>query len=200
MKVAIYCRVSTDDKDQNTERQKLKCEQYCELQGHEIIYLIEEYHKGDSSPFERPKFKNIDLKKIDGIIVFTIDRLTRQHPTKVMNLLNYFKSSGVLIVSVTEPIFNMESEFAEPMQYFMSWWNNYFLKKLSNDVKSGLDRARAQGKKLGRPGLSDHEKKFIKEIKRCDPNMSIRSIQKIMLEKFDRKVSIGSVHKTLSEN
>ena len=151
MKVAIYCRVSTDDKDQNPERQRLKCEQYCDLHNHDIIFSIEEHHKGDSSPFNRPGFKSIDLKKIDGIIVYSIDRLTRQHPTKVMNMINYFKSSGVLIVSVSEPIFNMESEFAEPMQYFMTWWNNYFLKKLSRDVKTGLERAVANGKKLGRP-------------------------------------------------
>ena len=151
MNIAIYCRVSTDDKEQNTERQLPKCRQYCELHGHKVLYEIHEKHKGDSSPLSRPEFKRIDLKKVDGIVVFTIDRLTRQHPTKVMNMLNYFKSAGVLIISVTEPIFNMESEFAEPMQYFFGWWNNYFLKKLSQDVKSGLERTRANGTVLGRP-------------------------------------------------
>lgn len=151
MKAAIYCRVSRDDKEQNPERQLLKCKQYCDLHNHDVIFEVMEYHKGDSSPSERPKFNDIKLNDVDGIIVYSIDRLTRQHPNKVMTLLNHFKQSGVLIISVTEPIFNMESEFAEPMQYFMSWWNNYFLRKLSNDVKSGLERARKQGKRLGRP-------------------------------------------------
>ena len=65
-----------------------------------------------------------------------------------------FKERGIIIISVTEPIFNMESSFAEPMQYFLTWWNNYFLKKLKEDVKSGIERARLQGKQIGRPKKS----------------------------------------------
>ena len=69
------------------------------LESLEVIHYMDsdrEYHKGDSSPFNRPKFKKIDTKKVDGIIVYSIDRLTRQHPTKVMNMLNYLKTSGIL--------------------------------------------------------------------------------------------------------
>lgn len=177
MKAAIYTRVSTDDKEQNPERQMIKCKQYCELHNHEVVYSIKENHKGDSPPNSRPEFQKIDLKKVDAIIVYSIDRLTRQHPNKVMNMLNYYKNSGVLIISVTEPIFNMESDFSEPMQYFMTWWNNYFLKKLSNDVKSGLDRAKAQGKKLGRP-----KKKFNKYevLRRRNQGESYRQIATAM--------------------
>ena len=178
MKVAIYRRVSTDDKDQDPKRQILKCKQYCELHNHEIVYDIEESHKGDSSPASRPGFQKIDLKKIDGIVVYSIDRFTRQHPNKVMNMLNYYKSAGILIISVTEPIFNMESDFAEPMQYFMSWWNNYFLKKLSNDVKSGLDRARSQGKKLGRPKQKINYYQVMRMRNDSNNPMSIRAIAK----------------------
>ena len=177
MKAAIYTRVSTDDKDQNTERQLLKCKQYCELHNHEVIYSIEENHKGDSHPSSRPEFNKINFAEIDAIIVYSIDRLTRQHPNKVMNMLNYYKSSGILIISVTEPIFNMESEFSEPMQYFMTWWNNYFLRKLSNDVKSGLDRARAQGKKLGRPKKKINR---FEVIRRRNAGQSYRQIAKDM--------------------
>ena len=188
MKVAIYCRVSTDDKDQNPERQKLKCEQYCALHNHEIVYSIEEHHKGDTNPNNRPEFQKIDFKKIDGIIVYSIDRLTRQHPNKVMNMLNYFKSSGVLIVSVSEPIFNMESEFAEPMQYFMAWWNNYFLKKLSRDVKTGLERAVAKGKKLGRP---KNKINYYQVMRLRNDGKSLRQIAKEM------EISLGAVQRCI---
>jgi DNA invertase Pin-like site-specific DNA recombinase len=187
MKIAIYARVSTDDKDQNPERQILKCRQYCELHNHEVVCEISEHHKGNSSPLYRPQFKEINLKKVDGVIVETIDRLTRQHPTKVMNLLNYFKDSGVLIISVREPIFNMESEFSEPMQYFMTWWNNYFLKKLSADVKSGLERAVANGKKLGRP----KNKINYYEVMRLKKDMSLRKIA------IKMNISLGAVQRCI---
>lgn len=188
MKIAIYSRVSTDDKEQDPLRQVIKCRQYSQLHNHNIVYEILEYHKGDSSPFDRPKFKTINLKDIDAIIVYSIDRLTREHPNKVMTLLNYFKDSGVLIISVTEPIFNMESEFSEPMQYFMSWWNNYFLKKLSRDVKTGLEKARAQGIVLGRP---KKEIDCIKVIKLKNNNVSLRNIAKQL------NTSLGSVQRCI---
>jgi DNA invertase Pin-like site-specific DNA recombinase len=188
MRVAIYSRVSTDDKDQNPERQVLKCKQYCELHNHTIEHEVLDYHKGDSSPMDRPKFNTIDLKKVDAIVVYSIDRLTRQHPTKVMNLLNYFKQSGILIISVTEPIFNMESDFAEPMQYFMTWWNNYFLKKLSQDVKSGLERAKEKGITLGRPKKDIDYNKVI-ELK--TKGLSLRQIA------TELNISLGSVQRCI---
>jgi DNA invertase Pin-like site-specific DNA recombinase len=151
MKVAIYARVSTDDKDQDPERQILKCRQYCDLHNHEIIQVEQEHVTGDSNPITREKFKEIlENKDVEGVMVFSIDRLTRQHPTKVMQLLNQFKDMGIKIVSITEPIFNMEGEFSDLLQYFLTWWNNYFLTKLKKDVKSGIERARAQGKQIGR--------------------------------------------------
>lgn len=175
MNVVIYCRVSTKDKEQNPERQVFPCIKYCEFHEHKIINIIREKHEGDSSPFERPEFKNINLKQIQGIIVYSIDRLTRQHPTKVMNLLNRFKDMGIKIVSITEPIFNMESEMAEPLQYFMTWWNNYFLKKLSRDVISGLERAKKEGRFGGRPKIKINQY----EIKRLkEQGKSIRQIAK----------------------
>jgi len=188
MKVAIYTRVSRDDKYQDPERQILKCKQYCELHNHSVVCEIKEYHKGDSNPNDRPEFSKIDLKKIDAVIVYSIDRLTRQHPNKVMNLINYFKDSGVLIVSVTEPIFNMESDFAEPMQYFMTWWNNYFLKKLSADVKSGLERARKEGKILGRP---KKEIDYNKVMSLKNNGISLRKIAK------ELNVSLGAVQRCI---
>lgn len=157
MDVVIYARVSTDDKEQDPERQVLKCKQYCELKEHNILQIVKENHKGDSPPESRGGFKTINMAKTEAIMVFSIDRLTRQHPVKVMTLLNYYQTAGIKIISVTEPIFNMESEFAELLQYFLAWWNNYFLKKLSRDVKSGLERAKAKGKILGRPKVKINE-------------------------------------------
>jgi len=151
MKVAIYARVSTDDKDQNPERQLIRCKDYCELHDHQILGAFQEHISGDTSPFQRKAFCQMMELQPQGIVIFSIDRLTRQHPNKVMLLLQQFKDQGVIIISITEPVFNMESAFAEPLLYLLSWWNNYFLIKLKEDIKSGLERARKQGKTLGRP-------------------------------------------------
>lgn len=157
MKVIIYSRCSTDDKEQDTSRQVMKCEAYCKMYDHEILGVFQEYCSGDTSPLSRPLFSRGIMLNPDGIIIFSMDRLSRQHPSKIMALLNQFKGMGIKIISTTEPLFNMESDMAEPMQYFITWWNNYFLKKLKIDIKSGMDRARAQGKIIGKPRLKFNE-------------------------------------------
>jgi len=153
MKVVIYCRVSTDDKDQNPDRQIDPCKKYCEIHDHDIVEIITEYYTGDSDPFTRPKGKCLLKKKAKGIVVFSIDRLTRQHPIKVIRMINDLKYKDVKIISVTESAFNMEGEFGDLIIYIMTWFNNYFLTKLKKDIKSGIEKARRDGKQIGRKKL-----------------------------------------------
>ena len=129
----------------------MKCRQYCELHDHEIVAELVDYFTGDSSLFERPEGCKIKEMKVDGIVFNSMDRLTRQHPNKMMLLLQYLKDSGITPISATEPAFNLESDFAEVILYIMAYFNNYYLKELKKNVKSGLDRARKEGKTLGRP-------------------------------------------------
>lgn len=151
MRVAIYARVSTNDKNQNPKRQILACKNYCDLNNHQVIGTFEDYISGNTQPIIRHGFGELMKTKPEAIVVFSIDRLSRQHPSKIMHLLNQYKQAGILIISVNEPVFNMETPFAEPLQYILTWWNNYFLEKLRIDIKSGLERAKKRGKTLGRP-------------------------------------------------
>lgn len=150
MKVILYARVSTDDKEQDPERQFLKCRQYCDLHNHEVIVEIKDYYTGDSDPFSRPEGCKMLNYNPEGIIVFSMDRFSRQHPIKVIQLMNNLKNQGIKLVSITEPAFNMESEFSEIIIYIMGWFNNYFLAKLKRDIKSGQEKARKEGKHIGR--------------------------------------------------
>ncbi|GAG45745.1 unnamed protein product, partial [marine sediment metagenome] len=150
MRVVIYNRVSTDDKDQNPERQLLKNQQYCDLHNHKVVSVISEHHTGDSDPFSRPIGKQILDHAPDGIVFFSMDRFTRQHPIKVIQMINNMKNQNIKLISITEPAFNMESEFSEILLFIITWFNNYFLKKLKVDIKSGMDRARKEGKQIGR--------------------------------------------------
>ena len=156
MKVAIYCRVSTDDKGQDPKVQLEKCRNYCELQSHQIIAeLLDEGVSGDTWFYEREKGKLlqelIEKNKIDGIVVFAIDRFSRQNPMKILPMLNNLKLRGINFISITENVFNMESEFAEPMRYMLAWFSSYFLVQHKKKVNAGIDNARKFGTKSGRP-------------------------------------------------
>jgi DNA invertase Pin-like site-specific DNA recombinase len=156
MKVAIYCRVSTDDKGQDPKVQLYRCRDYCEYNNHQVIAeLIDEGISGDTYYYDRPQGKELDelirKKKIDGIICFAMDRFSRQNPMKVLPMINHLKDVGVKFISITEPVFNMEGELSEPMRYFFTWFNNYFLKQHKRKVKAGIEKAQKYGTKSGKP-------------------------------------------------
>ena len=62
---------------------------------------------------------------------------------------------------------------------------------LSERVKAGLNRARAEGKKLGRPIKVVNIKKMSEDRRR---GKTIRQIAS------EQKMSVGKIHKVLSEN
>ena len=176
MKVAIYARVSTDDKDQNPDRQKMKCEQYCELHNHEVLVYAEDYGTGDSSPFDREGFKEIWAYDVQAVVVYEISRFSREHPSKVMRRLQELKDKGIKIVSITEPAFNMEGEMSDLLQYIMTWFNNYYLTSLKRNVKSGIERARKQGKQIGRAKVNFNERRAYHLL--FEEGMSQRAVSK----------------------
>jgi DNA invertase Pin-like site-specific DNA recombinase len=188
MKVKIYGRVSTDDKDQNPERQIMKCEQYCQLHNHEIVDIVVEHHTGDSNPFTRPKGIGLLKDDIDGIVVFSMDRFTRQHPMKVLRIMSDMKNRGIKIISITEPAFNMESEFSEMLIFILTWFNNYFLTKLKRDINSGIDRARKKGIVLGRPKIKANTYEILR-LK--NDGFSLRQIAKQL------NLSLGKVQRCI---
>src|SRR3989338_5268661 len=156
MKIIIYTRVSTDDKDQNPESQLLKCRHYCSLHEHKIVEeLTDNGISGDTYIFSRPsgtKVKElIEQGKAEGLVVFSVDRYSRENPIQVMQQLNHLKDQGITFISVSEPVFNMESEFAEPMKYMLTWFSNYFLVQHKKKVISGMERAKLKGTKSGKP-------------------------------------------------
>lgn len=156
MKVCIYARVSTDDKGQDPVVQIDKCQSYCEMHNHEIVEILrDEGVSGDTFYYDREGGKQLqelmNKNRIQGVVVFAMDRFSRQSPLKILPMLNSFKDSGITFISVTEPIFNMEGDFAEPMRYMITWFSNYFLKQHVTKVRAGLDKAKKYGTKSGKP-------------------------------------------------
>lgn len=151
MNVTIYARVSTDDKEQDPERQVMKCKQYCELHNHNIIAERVEHQSGDSNPFVRDAFAAVLNDKPEAIVIYEISRFSREHPSTVMRRLQELKDMGIKIISITEPAFNMEGEMSDLLQYIMAWFNNYYLSNLKRNIKSGMEKARLKGTKSGKP-------------------------------------------------
>lgn len=158
---ALYARVSTDRADgsgrkQSTENQVLLLQDWCSKQ------LITEYRlyedKMSGKDVNRVQFqrmlKDVASGEIDCVVVTALDRLTRSL-YDFTRLARGFKKQNVRFVATTQgiDIFNPEIEY-NPINVFFANLLAAFAElereMISQRIKSGMDRAKKHGRKLGR--------------------------------------------------
>ncbi len=125
LRVAIYARVSTSDKEQNVETQLLPLREFVQAQGWEIYRAY------------------IDLASATDL-----ERL---------------RGWGVGLRSYSEPWLDTTSPFGEALYYITVAYAQLERGILRERVKAGMDRARRQGRQIGRPRVTDR-KGFNKRI------------------------------------
>jgi DNA invertase Pin-like site-specific DNA recombinase len=150
---ALYARVSTADKGQDTANQIPEFTRYCQQhQKTPLIYTEQETGTGRKS---RPVFEKVlrdaEFHKFDVLVVWALDRLTREGPLRAMLTLNRLQLAGVKVKSLTEPWLDPDSPLYELLVPILAWIAKQEAKRMSERVHAGLDRARASGRRLGRP-------------------------------------------------
>ena len=153
MKVGLYARVSTKDKEQNPENQLLKLREYCKSKGWSYKEYID-FASGAKK--DRPGLKSVmaDLDHLDGILVLRLDRFGRSLQNLLDNL-NQIRSRGKFFEAIDQGL--RISEKKDPMNDFMlailGAAAEFERELISERVKDGMARARKQGKIIGRgPG------------------------------------------------
>lgn len=220
-----YNRVSTDNRDQDPKSNYHKTKDYINSQ--EYNYLGEYVDNGVSGNtyyYEREKGKELYglvqeyIKKNKELVicVFSIDRFTRQEPTLAKYLLYTLKNKGVRVESATEVIFSEDSEFTEPMQFMVLWFNYYFLQQHSKKVKAGMEKRKLEGKNIGRGiikeviGSGQNKKTIFYSPEELDiihesiimlnnKGMSYREIKTYLSSKKNINVSISYIGKVIKE-
>lgn len=144
-----YARVSTDEQTSKNQIDKLK-------ESGITVLFCDEGISGKRPALERPEFREMVkyLQNHSGfktIVTYELSRLGRNLQDSINTFMNLEKD-GYTIISLTEhwteqPDPNMRSL----MMLIFSWMNEQEVKRLSTRTKAGLDRARSQGKILGRP-------------------------------------------------
>jgi DNA invertase Pin-like site-specific DNA recombinase len=152
MKAAIYCRVSTKDKGQETANQAIQLREYAARMGWEIV---EEYtdtasaKNGERSAFKR-LFDDASKRRFDVVLVWALDRLTRAGVYETFDYVRRLTSYGVEFESYTEAHFRTTGPAGELMLAVAAWIAQQERLRLSERTKAGLQRAQRQGKTLGR--------------------------------------------------
>lgn len=108
MKVGLYARVSTDEQAKegySIGAQCKKLQQYAELNDWDgILYVDDGYSAKDlNRPQAIQLFKDIEDKKIDTVVVYKLDRLTR-NVKNLYELMDLFDKNDCKLISLTESL------------------------------------------------------------------------------------------------
>ena len=145
MKVAIYCRVSTEEQD--ADKQETLCRKYCEIQEHEVYKVYKDVISGTKA--SRPAFNALlnDMRHLEfkGVIVTKLDRIGRslQH---LLGVLDEFNKKRVEFIAITQNIDTSTSSGKLQMQV-MGAFAEFERNLISERTKEGLKYAKNVGKR-----------------------------------------------------
>ncbi len=186
-KVAIYVRVST--KDQSVDMQLNDLERYSRERGYEIYKIYQDNGVSgtkETRPALNELMNDVRKRKIDVVLVWRFDRFARS--TKhLVDALYEFRSLGIDFISYQENI-DTSSPLGEAIFTIISAMSKLERDIIAERVKGGLRRAKAKGRKLGRPRCEVDTGKLIEYRKQ---NLTVRQIASKM------KISKGTVDRTL---
>lgn len=164
-RVAMYTRVSTTD--QHPEMQEQEMKEYVASRGWAIhrIYC----DKGISGAIEkRPgldaMITDCRRRKVDVVCVWKFDRFARSLK-QLLNALELFRQLGIGFVSCTEAI-DTSLPHGEMLFQIIGAIAQWERSLIAERVKAGLQHARNQGRRLGRPPRRVLTKEEIAKIRK----------------------------------
>lgn len=158
MKVALYVRNSTNEERQNPQTQINPLVQKCEREGW-TYEIFQEFASGskESRPELDKMLKRIRDKEFNAVLVWRLDRLGRSLK-HLLQLIEEFRKKGVAFVSLTEG-FDTSTPQGELFFHIAGAFAQFERRLIQERINAGLNRARDEGKKLGRPKGSKDTKR-----------------------------------------
>src|SRR4029453_1166447 len=168
MRIAIYARVSTDDKGQDPENKLRKLRQWCASAGHELVHQYVDNESGRKGTKDRKQFaalfEDAHKRKFDCVLFWALDRFTREGMAPTIMHLQRLASYGVGFHSYTEPHLATDNELVRNILLaLLASLAKVEAQKISERTQAGMARARAQGKRIGRPSIAPKLRQQIAE-------------------------------------
>ena len=161
MRIALYARVSTRDKDQNPETQLLPLREYTQSREGDIVTeYVDQASATDLN--HRTAWNHLmddaRVHKVDVIIVWRMDRAFRSvlHAAQTLEQLKHW---GVGLKSHQEAWLDTTTPMGEMMYYITIAYAQLEKSLIAERVRAGMDRAKREGKAIGRPKIADDPKR-----------------------------------------
>ena len=191
LRCALYQRVSSDR--QFTENQRPELLQLARARGLQVVATFEETVSGVAK--KRGAFdammREAHKGHFDTLLVWSLDRFGRSM-TGNLNAVLELDRLGVRVVSVREPWLDTSGPVRALLVAIFGWVAEQERTRLIERTRAGVDRARREGKKLGRPAakIDLDEARVLVEVR----GMSLRKASKQL------GVSAATLHKVLKRS
>lgn len=156
-RVALYARVSTNETRQHAENQLRELRTYAAERGWKITSEYVDEESGAKGARQRAALERMLRDAAAGkfhiVLVWALDRLTREGVYRTFAYIERLRDSGVEFHSRTEEHFRTTGPAGEMLIAVSAWIAEQERIRHIERVRAGLDRARADGRTLGRPRL-----------------------------------------------
>ena len=156
MKVALYARVSTSDKDQEPETQLMALRDFVRAQGWETYREYVDQAPANDMAHRTAWRELLDAgakKRFQVVLVFKLDRAFRS-VKHMHDTLSAWEAVGVSFQSVRER-FDTSTALGRLLLNLLASLAEFELELIRERVKAGMDRARRQGHRIGRPRVTE---------------------------------------------
>ena len=165
-RAALYARVSTQDRGQDPETQLRELRRYAVDRGFEDAGEYVDQASGRTE--ERPAYKrlmaDVRRRKVDVVLVFRFSRFARS-TRALVNALTDFRDLGVDFISLHEAA---DTTTAQGRLLFgiLASLAEFESDLIAENVRSGMSRAKAQGRRISRPRIPLAKRRRIVELHR----------------------------------
>ena len=148
-RVAVYARVSTAD--QSCEPQLRDLREYVRARGWEAIEYVDKGVSGarDRRPALDRLLAAVKARRVDVVVVAAFDRFGRS-VRHLVETLELFRHLGVEFISLREQV-DTASPLGQAVFTIIAAIAQLERSLIAERVRAGLRRAKADGKRLGRP-------------------------------------------------
>ncbi|MCH7621922.1 MAG: recombinase family protein [Chloroflexi bacterium] len=156
MRVAIYARVSSSDKVQDPETQLMPLRDFCLAQGWQVYREYVDRAPANDLAHRvqwRQLLDDAAKRKFTVVLVFKLDRAFRS-VKHMHDTLAAWEMVGVSFKSLREQ-FDTSTALGRLLLNLLAALAEFELELIRERVKAGMDRARRQGRQIGRPRVTD---------------------------------------------
>jgi DNA invertase Pin-like site-specific DNA recombinase len=152
MRAAVYARVSTLEQEPENQLEELR--RYAAARGWTAVEYVDRGISGakDKRPALDALVRDAKRRRFDVLVCWRLDRLGRNLRHLIL-LLDELHAVGVAFVSLAEGI-DATTPAGRLQLHVLGAIAEFERARIAERVRAGLVRARAQGKRLGRPRSS----------------------------------------------